>query len=1191
MRPCPACGAEAADDAAFCPRCGMALSAACSSCGAALPQEARFCATCGHPVERPEPAQERKLVTVLFADVTGFTGLGEQLDAERLKEVMDAYFATMRDAIEAEGGTVEKYIGDAVMAAFGVPVAHEDDPTRALRAALGMRDKLAALNASLLVSHGVSLEMRVGINSGEVMAVTDPEARSAMVTGDAVSVAARLEQNAEPGQILVAERVARATRGFAFADVGPLALKGKGHPVRALRLLSEERTFAERGIPGLRAPLVGRDSEMAVLETLFSRVATEGRAQLITIYGDPGVGKSRLVAEFLQRIEARMPAPLLLAGRCLPYGEGVTYWPLAEILKGLAGVLDTDPPAMAIEKIRKVGRELLTPDVTDEPARATAALAYTVGVEDPDVSFRDLPPRQVRLETHGAWRSFFSGLATERTVVVLIEDIHWADPALLDLLEELADKVQGPVLLICPARPELTQRRPAWGGGKRNFSSIALDPLTPAETDRLIGLLLSIEDLPTDAHERILARAEGNPFFVEEIIRHLIDEGRIIHEGGAWRGTAECGEVVIPDTVQGVLAARIDLLTPQEKRVIQTAAVVGRVFWAEPLRRLAAADIADVDDVLDALETRELIRARLSSSIGGDREFIFKHVLTRDVAYESLPRRERAPAHARVGSWLEETAGDRSQEFAELLSYHFGEAYHAAENDRRLGAEELEALRGKAFEYTLLSAQVARSRYVIDASRRLAEQALAIGRGGIERSLAMETLALSHQQSYNGDDAWRYLKQAVDEAVAAGDADDRHVARLCGYALETPTRWPGSMRNRATEAEARPYLETGLAHAERLPGDSWELARLLVIKSFWGFAFPEGYTPGRHEQEYRDGMRAADMARRLDLPELESSALDGANSPLMMQGLYREAVAVTKRRLEVMQRVRDPWELGDGFAVASWCEFMSGRFAEAELLATEGADRTMEHVQAVAIHCISWRSLARYRLGDWDGALSDERTIRQVLGGRLPPYFVTRTLAVAALIHEIRGNEAAADERLSVLQTITATDPATLSGWAGWLPTLYVYRGQVDHALKLAFESLALPLQGALRAPTYEALCHVLAEAERWDQASEEGPMIRAYAERGGMNSIPWAVDRMEGRAAHAAGDHERAAEFLSRSASGFASLSAVWDEALSLLFLGETLLALGRREEASDALGRAAPTFERLGAGRELSRSRELAP
>ena len=1140
-------------------------------------------------MEKAEPAQERKLVTVLFADVTGYTGLGERLDAEQLREVMDAYFAAMREAIEAQGGTVEKFIGDAVMAVFGAPVAHEDDPARALRAAIGMRAKLGELNRTLQASHDLTLEMRVGVNSGEVMAVANPGPGTGLVTGDAVSVAARLEQNAEPGEVLVAERVARATRGFTFADVRPLSLKGKGHPVRALRLLAEERSSVERGIPGLRAPLVGRDSEMALLDTLFARVASERRPHLVTVYGDPGVGKSRLVAEFLQRVESGADAPLIVSGRCLPYGEGVTYWPLAEILKSLAGVLDTDAPDLTVEKIRKLGRELLTTDVSDEPARATAALAYAVGVEDPEVPFSDLSPRQVRVETHAAWRSLFSGLASDRPLVVLVEDIHWGDSALLDLLEELADRLQGAALLVCPARPELTQRRPAWGGGKRSFSSIYLDPLSPEEAERLVGSLLAIDDLAPDVQNRILARAEGNPFFLEEIIRQLIDEGSIIHERGRWRATPGCGEVVIPDTVQGVLAARLDLLSPEEKRVAQTAAVVGRVFWTGPLHRLLGADLGDIDDILDRLDGREFIRARLSSSIGGDREFIFNHVLTRDVAYESLPRRERASGHAEVAYWLQETAGERRREFAELLAHHFVEAHRAAATDHKLDASALESLRLNAFEHTLLASEVARERYAIEGAVRHAESALGLAAGGSERSGALEALGLIRQLNYEGDDAWRYLKQAVDEALAYGETDDRRIARLCAAALDTPTRWPGSMRGRPDEEEAKRYLDLGMHHGHRI-GDSPELVRMLTAKSLWAFGFPRGKTDDELDQADADGRRAADIARRLGRPELESAALDGASSAWILRGRYREADRITRRRLELAAEMRDSWELDDIFSVHAWNQFMLGNYYEAISAADEGFRRMPDFARAVALAALAWRPLARFRTGDWDAALDDLGLIRELLGERHsePPLFLSRPYGAAALIHEIRGNEAAADDLIEVLSRLEPR-PDGLTGSSGWLTPLRIRRGDIREALALVDQGLANPRWPGWRSVLFEAECEALAEANEWERARARAPEMRAYAEMGGFQTMPFAVDRLEARVALAAGELERAAELFLESAAGFHGLGVQWEAALSNLHLGETLLAIDRRDEAAEAFARAMEVFERLGARREIARVREL--
>ena len=498
---------------------------------------------------------------------------------------MDAYFSAMRTEIEAEGGTVEKFIGDAVMAAFGAPLAHEDDPARALRAGLRMLARLPDVNRDLEPAYGVRLQIRIGVHSGEVLAAVDPEPGEAMVTGDAVNAAARLQTAAEPGELLASERTVAAARGFVVEDRGSFELKGKQEGVRAFVVL-EESGGPTRGLPGFHAPMVGRDTELDLLQSVYERAARERKPHLVTIYGEAGVGKSRLSREFLEWSSSRETAPITLAGRCLPYGDGITYWPLAEILKTHASILDSDPTDLAIEKVRKSGRDLLTLEVSADPSRATAALAYTIGLQDPDISFVDLDPKDVRAEVHAAWRSFFTALGERGPVVVVVEDIHWADHALLDLLEELTDRVAGPVLFLCPSRPDLIATRPGWGGGRRNTSSVALDPLSAEESDELIRALLAVDDLPPSVHDRILERAEGNPFFLEEIVRRLVDGGLIEHVGDRWRATEGIEEVEIPDTVQAVLAARIDLLEATDKRIAQAAAVVGRVFWPGPVAGL-----------------------------------------------------------------------------------------------------------------------------------------------------------------------------------------------------------------------------------------------------------------------------------------------------------------------------------------------------------------------------------------------------------------------------------------------------------------------------------------------------------------------------------------------------------------------------------------------------------------------------
>jgi class 3 adenylate cyclase/tetratricopeptide (TPR) repeat protein len=1192
VKTCGSCGAGNSDDARFCATCGASLAAACPRCGSELPDGARFCPSCGLPVGQPAPApsgQERRLVTILFADVTGSTGLGERLDPERLQEVMGSYFSAMRQAIEAEGGTVEKFIGDAVMAAFGVPSAHEDDPARAVRAALGMRRALDDLNRDLSASHGLTLDMRIGVNTGEVLAATSPQPGEPMVTGDAVNVAARLEQSAEPGQIVVAERTARAARSFRFRELGPVELKGKDQPVPAVLVLDLPEHL-ERGVPGLSAPMVGRDQELQLLGSVFERVASEGRTHLVTIYGDAGVGKSRLTTEFLARAEATEPRPLVVRGRCPPYGEGVTYWPFAEILKGLGGVRDSDPPEVALDKIRSLGRELLSTDVASNPAKATAALAFTVGVEDPSFSFRGLEPREVRRKTHDAWRSFFSALAARAPVVVVVEDIHWADAALLELLEDLGDRVIGPVLLVCPSRPELTERRPDWGGGRRNFSSIALEPLSQEDADRLVSLLLSVEDLPASVHRRILERAEGNPFFLEEIVRQLIDEGRIVREADRWRARAGIEEVVIPDTIQAVLAARIDLLPRTEKRALQGAAVVGRVFWPGPVRRLLNGDGDALEETFGRLEDRELVRSRLSSSIAGEPEFIFKHVLTREVAYESLPRRERIGAHAAVASWIEETTGERTHEFVELLAYHYEEAHRAARDDARTDPGLVESLRARAFRSLLQASEEARRRYAVQKALRLADRALSLATTPLHRAEALEQIGTAARNDYRGDLAWRSLREAAELRAQHAPEDPIAIARVCAKAVDVPTRWPGSMREVPSEQEVGRFLDLGFAHVG--DGDSEELVRLLSARAFgpWAVGTNRQVEPEEFEAARAAGLEAADIAMRLGRLDLASGALDGASSANITMGDYGKDMPLIERRIGLSASVEDPWEIGDIFAMGAWGTVFVGDYERSVELAEEGIRRAGAEAEGTHLHLLAWASLAEFSRGNWTRVV-DEFLPRgeALLGDRAndPPYFTANLFGAAAFILDARG-DAAAESRMDLIGRIAAggqTHSMMVSAWLAWI---HARHDRFDDAIKLleAFESLstkvARPLVEQVRA-------EVLAEAGLWDDVPDFVAAARAYASRAELRALPVHIDRLEGRTALAVGRRGEALSILQMARAGFDQLGARWEVACTDLSLAEALIAADRREDARARLDGAIEVFEELRSLREIERSREL--
>jgi class 3 adenylate cyclase/tetratricopeptide (TPR) repeat protein len=1170
MATCSSCGAQVDPAARFCPSCGSPLGRTCPACGASVADDARFCSSCGTPLEERAEAgrgEERKLVTILFADVTGSTTLGEQLDPESLRDVMDRYFAAMREEVEAEGGTVEKFIGDAVMVAFGVPVAHEDDASRALRAGLRMLARLPEVNRGLEAAHGIGLQIRIGVHTGEVLATVDAAPGDAMVIGDAVNAAARLQTAAEPGELLASERTLRAARGFEAVDRGPLELKGKRERVRAFAVTAESGG-PTRGLPGLHAPMVGRAAELDLLRSVYERAVHEGRPHLTTIYGDAGVGKSRLTREFVAWAEGREPVPSILTGRCLPYGDGITYWPLAEILKSHAGILDSDPGELAVEKLRKAGRELLTTETSADPQRATAALAYTIGLEDPEVPFADLDPKEVRAEVHAAWRSFFTALALDGPVVAIVEDIHWADPALLDLLEELADRVLGPVLFLAPSRPELTATRPTWGGGRRNTSAVALDPLTAEEANELVSLLLSVDDLPPSVHGRILERVEGNPFYLEEVIRGLIDAGLIVREADRWRATEGVEDVEIPDTVQAVLASRIDLLDPQDKRILQAAAVVGRVFWPGAVSALTGLASGELAEPLRRLEDRELVTSRLGSSLASEPELLFKHILTRDVAYESIPRRERPGSHAVVAAWLERSAPDRLAEFAELLAYHYATAATPVDGT---GVPD-EDLRAAALRWLERASEDARRRYVLKKAERLAGEALSLSVTPLERVDALESLGEAFGEDYAGDLAWRYFREAAFLRAGTEPPDGSRVAHLAARACDYPLRWPGSMRTATPEGDVRETLELGLAHLP--PGDSEQRVRLLGNRAAWPFSFPEFALAEGPEPYVAAGVEAAEMAMRLGLPNLASASFDHAAGAWSAIGRYRESLPLWERRRLVMDGVTDGLELGDFYAMGMWVRYELGDYEEAIAIWAEGLPRVGSLGGKTRVHMLSWHVVTLHRLGRWDEALTWFDELRDLLDERRddPPYFATHAFGASALIRGSRGETVEADRLVGILGSLTTALSARLKPW---LVRVLVRRGELDRAATLS-RAPAWRVHGGDLLEAESELVAGLGDASR---AAELAAEMRRLAEANGTKSLVPFADLLEGRMAMDRGDGEVSVAALTSAADGFAALGCPWERALAEVDLALALRAAGRADDAGSVAGSAFATFDALDA------------
>jgi class 3 adenylate cyclase/tetratricopeptide (TPR) repeat protein len=701
---CTGCSTENPPGARFCMGCGSALERRCATCGEAVPDAASFCPGCGaeqdrRAAARPSPgppappravpAEERRQVTVLFADLSGYTSVAERMDPESVKAVVERALRRLGDEVEHYGGTVDKYIGDNVMALFGAPVAHEDDAERAVRAALGMQAAMAEVNADAEREYGVSFALRVGLNTGEVLAGAVGDAYT--VTGDTVNVAARLQAAGRPGAVTVGERTYRATReAVRYEAIGSLELKGKSEPVPAWEASALLAAQAARRAPSRReAPLVGRDGELGELENAYTRVARDRRPHLVTVVGQAGVGKSRLSRELAAALDRRDTAPALREGRCLPYGSGIVYWPLTEVLRAECQVSDGDDADVAWSKLSDHLVELLG-HAPDEPGGDTAerkaaliARLLGIGAPPPEGPGEAQGPQRARESFFSAVRSVIEAMALRRPLVLVFEDIHWADSGMLDLVEYLAQWVRAPVLIVCLARDDLLDRRPTWGGGRRRATSIFLDPLTREETEDLVAALMpgGAAGLPPAVAER----AGGNPFFAEEIVRLLDEEGA---------GDAE----ELPDTVQALLAARLDSLEPFERLIVQQAAVVGRTFWEEALEPVAAEEGRDLHEALVSLQEKDIVVPEASGRLAGEPELAFKHVLIRDVAYQMLPKSVRARKHLEVGGFIEQRAGDRSDEVVALLAEHYGRAASLGD-EARLPSEELGPIRSKAVRF------------------------------------------------------------------------------------------------------------------------------------------------------------------------------------------------------------------------------------------------------------------------------------------------------------------------------------------------------------------------------------------------------------------------------------------------------------------------------------------------------------
>ena len=1169
MASCPSCQAPVEPGNRFCSNCGFALASPCPTCGADLIPGADSCATCGAPVRPIAAASEHRLVTALYVDLVGSTGLAEALDAENLAAVIGAVHDAVSAEISERGGSVGAFVGDGVLGVFGLPSAHDDDAERALRAAVAILARMDELNTSLGDRLGVDIQTRAGINTGDLLAPSGEDPDLGTLAGDVLNVAARLQEAARPGTAVAAERTARSAVRFRFNDLGLLDIRGRARPIHGFEVAGE----SEVALQAVRAPMHGRAGEQRVLQEIYNRVVAEGSPRLVTVVGDAGVGKSRLVREFVDWASLTDQGLTTMSGRCLPYGEDITYRPLAEVLADLTGVTSTSDPVEAEERIRR----LVTKHIpSEEAAEAADALLRMIGREPP-TDQSPPTPRRVRELLRSTWRSLLSSLAADGPVVLLVEDIHWGGDALLDVLEHLVSRAEGPLLVVCPARPELFDHQPEWGQRPNLMTTVTLEPLEENEATRLTAHLLADAGLPVAAADRITATADGNPFFIEELVREM----RLRTDDEAH----ETAEYELPVTIQGVVSARIDLLRGGDRRVLQAASVIGRIFWPSAIEAITGIADDELHQALDHLEALQLVRMNLRSATPDETEYIFQHILIREAAYGRLSRPNLAQMHSAVADWLETRAEDRP-EAAERLAFHTYRAHEAATATSDYPPTEASRLRALAVDRLIDSAVRARGRAAFGRSRELADAAMAIAEGPSETGRAQEQLGLTYLGEYDGDAAWAALRSAVDLHLRSPEPDSASIARIAASAVETPMRWQGTMRNLPPMEEVLKYINIGIEHAGS--GDSESLASLLI-----GLAFapitpgPQGATAREviGVDEARDaGQRAQEMARRLALPHVESAALDVLQNHALWGGRIQEAAELNADRLHIVDAVSDPWEIGDTYAMAAWLSFDLGHYTLARDRGLHGYKRTIDDAPSVALHTLTWATQARVQTGEWNkvaGALSKAQDLLDPERYTRPPIYASALYAAAALVAEFRGKTTEADRLLAILTEVwSSSDWANRGGhpharWTRHTGPIYIRRGDFETAARLVESDDAQRI--GREADLLSVKCELVAASRAWDEADAAVAEARATAAAYGLDAVHAHADRLEGRASIESLDNKGGIALLAAARERFDSLGDHWEA-------GRTALDIAAAGGEVD-LGPLNRFFEGLGAINELER------
>jgi class 3 adenylate cyclase/tetratricopeptide (TPR) repeat protein/energy-coupling factor transporter ATP-binding protein EcfA2 len=911
--------------------------AACPRCGEQNPDRARLCMMCGTPLgAHAAERRERRVVSVLFADLVGFTSRSEALDIEDVDAFLAPYHDRLRRDVERFGGVVCKFTGDGLMAIFGAPVAHEDDPERAVRAALAIRSGVQASAAADEPAR--RLHVRLGVTTGEVL-VSFGSGGELDATGDVVNTAARLESAAPADGVLVDEFTYRATdRAIVFESAEAVVAKGKSAPVKAWRVVETRSILPEQTrIEDL--PLVGRHAELGLLTAALERSRTQPATELVTLTGAPGIGKTRLVQELAGVVDNVPELIRWRQGRSLPYGEGVAFWALGEIVKSEAGILDSDPAADAEEKLaRAVGAVVISDVDRDWIIRWLRPLVGLEGERDGG--------GDGRVEAFAAWRRFLEALAEDGPTVLVFEDIHWADDALLDFIDLLADRAGAvPLLIVCTSRPELLERRPAWGGGKINAHTIGLNPLSAEDTGRLVGELLDQALLPAETQQALLDRAEGNPLYAQEYVRMLKDRGLLVRGGHGWTLTGEAHG--LPESVQGIIAARLDTLSAEEKALVHDASVVGRTAWLGAVAAIEGRAVWELEELLHGLERKQLLLRSRRSSVAGQIEFSFAHSLTHEVAYSQIRRMDRAAKHEAAARWIEGLSGQRDDK-AELFAYH----YLAALELRRQAGEPTDELASAATGALIEAGRQADAVSAYASAVRHFHAALDLMADSDSRRPDL-LLSLVRARHSAGEPDEHLLLAAREANVAAGSWEG---AALCSYLLGS---WAEDVIGDGERGE-RHYKE-GLAFTGRIP--------YRPVSSLIPYALVF-----RYFQTERLAA-ALDLANEAIARADQAGDLAGRGLLLNMRGLLRaalgdpEGIKDSEESPRLLAQVAHPRtavaynNLAEQYIALGQIDKIEAVLAEVDQWTDRFSEAYFVKFAAVA------RAFLQYNQGDWDGAI------------------------------------------------------------------------------------------------------------------------------------------------------------------------------------------------------------------------------